>query len=158
MSHPGFNSPLIADAERALSEVVLSDTDRDRATAALDQLREPWAERHRAAYEAGVSTRDTQYARIDKATELLSDRIDQERDDLKAGRITAAEARAWLRDALNAHRKLAEESAALSTSDERLTEFEAMEPADYQAEQLRTFPTLANGAPTLISVINGGMQ
>ena len=158
MTHPGFNSPLIAEADRALRETVLSDADHDAATDALDKMREPWAERHREAYDAAVSTRDKQYTRIDTVTSALSDRVDEVRADLAAGRITGAEARAWLRDAFNDHRRLVTEAAALSTSDERLTAFEAMDAADYQAEQLRTFPALANGAPTLIKMINGGAR
>jgi hypothetical protein len=37
--------------------------------------------------------------------------------------------------------------------DDRLKRFESMDVADYQAEQLQSFPALANGARTVASIL-----
>jgi hypothetical protein len=54
---------------------------------------------------------------------------------------------------MNDHRSLTEQATALSTMDDRLAEHEAKDVADYQAEQLREFPALAEGARTVASIL-----
>jgi hypothetical protein len=91
MTHPGLMSPLIAQAAAALGEVVLSDADRGRATAALDEMKQPWVDRHRTSYQAAVERRDEQHDGVIDEADQFVDMIERLVLDLDKGRIRATD-------------------------------------------------------------------
>lgn len=149
MTHPGLNSTRLADMRTVLDEVALPDRERRAVEAALAGIQAEWENRKQQAYGEGVAERDRQHHEVLDAAEAFIDEITGRRDDVRNGRRTGREVRAWLRDARADFAKLVQQHQGIIASEAKLAEMEAQDPAAYQAQTFARFPSLANSGPTL---------
>jgi hypothetical protein len=147
--HPGLSSPRIADMRQLLESEELNDTARRRVETAIEEIETVWANRKREGYDKGVAERDRNHAELLEATNQFRELIKQRADDVRNGRWSAAEARSWLRDVRADFDKLTRWHRGIESSEERLTEVDAMTVDQFQAAQFTRFPMTAGASPTL---------
>lgn len=147
--HPGFTSPRLCDMRRVLDEVPLSARDHRAAEKALADIEAEWQGKHRDAYTAGVDARDNQHDEVLTVTEQFRELIAETIDDVRNGRRSPKEVRSWLRDVHADHGRLADQHRGIEATEDRLSEYEAMSPDDYQAQVFERHPLLVQGATTL---------
>lgn len=149
--HPGLTSPRLADMRTVLDEVAMSPREQRAVEAALADIETEWTTKKMDAYGQGVAERDRQHHEVLDAAEAFIDAVVERQDDVRNGRRSAKDVRAWLRDARAEFDKLVEQHRGVTASEARLAEQEAQDVADYQDDLFRRMPRLVSSAPTLVS-------
>lgn len=148
--HPGFNSPRLADMRAVLDEIVLSDRQRRAVETAIAEVEADWEGRKREAYGEGVAERDRLHFDVIDAAEQFIDAVVERQDDVRNGRRTGKEVRAWLRDARAAFDEIVEQHRGVTASEAKLSAMDATPVDDYQNERLSRSSALgASSFPTL---------
>ncbi|GAA1203214.1 hypothetical protein [Pseudonocardia alaniniphila] len=150
-SHPGYMSPRLADMRRVLDEEPLSDKQRRLVQRALADIEGDWKNSHTDAYERGLAARDEQHDEVLEVAGMFCSQISDAHEDVRHGRKSAAEVRAWLRDVRADFEKLTQQHRGIEASEDSLAQLEAMDLDDYQEQQFTRFPLVRQGAPTLNS-------
>ena len=149
MTHPGLTSPRLADMRTALDEMNLSDRERREIEAALASIESEWADKRREAYDQAIKIRDGQHEEVIQVTEAFVETIAERYDDVRNGRRSPQEVRAWLRDVRADFDVLSRQHHGIETSEDRLEAMDAMSVDDYQAQRLARLSSLGASAPTL---------
>ena len=124
MTHPGFTSPRLADMRLVLDEVPLADRERRAVETALAGVETEWQTKKQESYGQGVAERDRQHGEVIGAAEQFIDAIAEARDDVRNGRRSGREVRAWLRDARADFDKLVEQHRGDASGESRATVYE----------------------------------
>lgn len=150
MTHPGLTSPRLADMRAVVDEIALSPREQRAVESALADIEKEWQDRKMDAYGQGVAERDRQHHEVIDAAEAFIDAVVERQEDVRNGRRTGREVRAWLRDARADFDKLIEQHRGVMASEARLAEQESQDVADYQHELFRRMPQLVPSSPTLL--------
>jgi hypothetical protein len=148
--HPGLTSPRLADMRMVLDEV-MSDRERRAVESALSDVETEWKGKKKESYEQGVAERDRLHTEVLDVAGQFIDQIAEARDDVRNGRRSGREMRAWLRDARADFDKLVEQHRGILASEASLAAQESQDAAAYQDQFFARFPRLASSAPTLAS-------
>jgi hypothetical protein len=151
--HPAFAANTLPKMRQILNEVQMSDRERQAVTQAISRTEDHWKERHREAYTNAVAHRDARHNETIDVAKALRARAKETIEQLQTGRVAPAVARAWLRDAFADHRNLVDQSEAIASTEEQLSDFEVMTPDDYQEHLFARFPSMEGQAPTLGSLV-----
>ncbi|OLF04706.1 hypothetical protein BLA60_39485 [Actinophytocola xinjiangensis] len=137
-----------------LDEVPMGDRDRQIVASAIGEIEAHWQTQHRERYDQAVATRDEQHQQVMSSAQEFRSRVDDVADAVRSGRMPAAEARAWVRDAMGELKRYAEQHDGITQADEHLTAFEALTPEAYQEQLYARMPTLEQAAPTLAAKVD----
>lgn len=118
-----------------------------------DRDQEALATRHRQAYDNAVGVRDGLHADVIAEANARRDEVLAATEAVRAGRLSAREARSGLRDIIADHDRLMEKHIGIESSEDRLAEFDEMDPEEHQAAQLQRFPMLGRGNPEFAAMI-----
>lgn len=153
MTHPGLNSPRLADMRAVLDEVALSNNERYQIESALSEIEADWENQRRTAYDHALGVRDDQHDEVIQVAGEFDALLAERYDDVRHGRCSPQEARAWLRDVRADFDVLTRQHRGIETSEDRLEAMESQSVDTYQAERLARLSTLGASSPTLMTKI-----
>jgi hypothetical protein len=153
MTHPGLNSPRLADMRAVLDEVALSNNERHEIELALSDIEADWESKRREAYDHALGVRDDQHDEVIGAADAFGGVIAEWYDNVRNGRCSPQEARAWLRDVRADFDVLTGQHRGIETSEDRLAAMDTMSVDTYQAERLARLSSLGASSPTLMTKI-----
>lgn len=148
-----FNARTLADMRAVLDEATLSDADHRAVEAVVASVEAEWKTKHAERYQAGVAKRDKKHDEVISEAQARREEVLAAMSALRSGRLPVKDTRSGLRDIVNDHARLMEQHQAIEMSDLDLSTLSDMTPDEYQMDNLRRFPLLANGLPSLAQLV-----
>jgi ABC-type transporter Mla subunit MlaD len=140
----------LADMRTAAEEMEgLSPYARKTLEGAVSAVEAHWSAHLKDASENAGKAIDDAHNSVMSESERLKTEAAQIADQVEAGRMTAKEARAWLRDSINSHTQLLGEHEQLLQRDAELQALTAMSPDEYQEYLFERHPGLQQNAKSL---------
>lgn len=148
-SEPLLSTNRLHDMRARLDDVPLSPNARQAAEAGIARIEQHWAQRKNDQYAASIAKRDEQHATVVQVAKDGREKAKSILDKVRNGRMSAKEARVWVRNVLGEHADLVAMHDAISDSESSLEVMEAMDVADFQADQMDRFPSDRQASPNL---------
>lgn len=111
-----------------------------------DHDQDALAAHHRQAYDNAVGVRDGLHADVIAEANARRDEVLAAIEAVRTGRLSAKEARSGLRDIIADHDRLTEKHVGIESSEDRLAEFDEMDPEEHQSATLQRFPMLGRAS------------
>lgn len=137
---------------------VLSDQQKRRLGSWVDKYQTTWRNKQKERYQAAAKLLEERRDQIEEDLETLAEMAADVRDDLDHGRVSAEEAEAQLKGIFKTIKQLRGRIAGTRSDEEQTWEMVNKNAAEYQREQLRRFPTLAETLPRLSSAYLNGQE
>lgn len=153
MIHDGLSSSLLRDMRPVLDDVVMADRQRRLVETVISTVEANWQTQRQEKYADALAVRDREHQTVlDVASQFL-ELIAERAEDVRNGRRAPEEVRGWLRDVQASHQTLTKLHRGVESTEDELSELEAMSPDDFQAKQYERFPLLVDGSPTLAALV-----